>query len=77
MSARPSLLHAGQSTFALSADEDTAPDPYHEELVENCPHPDCGGYLLNNRCTAAECPAVCRSCRNPLDEDRTCGNCAR
>ncbi|MFE7777728.1 hypothetical protein ACFU5O_28280 [Streptomyces sp. NPDC057445] len=39
--------------------EDTTPELYRvdgEEPVETCPHPDCDGYLINDRCTAAGCP---------------------
>ncbi|CAM5671524.1 hypothetical protein [Streptomyces viridochromogenes] len=32
-----------------------------EEPVENCPQPDCGGYVINNWCTDADCPTA-RAC---------------
>jgi ribosomal protein S27AE len=53
---------AGHHLDELSV-EDTAPELYRvdgEELGETgetCPRPDCGGYLINDRCTDAECPS--------------------
>ncbi|MFF4292132.1 hypothetical protein ACFY0N_00580 [Streptomyces vinaceus] len=61
---------------------DDSPDLFQIDGVEppaECLAEKCDGFLLNGRCTEANCPRAClnEDCLNRTDEDRSeCGACA-